>query len=79
MQQPRNDIGRAAYFDLLETVARYVAHLQELRPSPDLDTAPGIIKEMEFIGMFNHKYREQTAAELNTLCDDLYVELNSDE
>jgi hypothetical protein len=70
-------MSRTEYFDLLETVARYVGELRQLRPSPELDVAPNIIKEMQFVGMFNFKYREQTAAELNTLCDDLYIELNA--
>jgi hypothetical protein len=68
-------MSRAAYFDLLQTIAKYAALLQRSRRrrKATLD----IIKEMQFIGMFNHKYRERTAAELNALCDDLYIELNA--
>jgi hypothetical protein len=74
--QPHNDIGRTAYFELLETVARFVGQLRELRPSPKLDAAPGIIKEMQFVGMFDFKYREQTAPRIKTLLDKIYIELN---
>ena len=69
------NLSRTEYFDKLETVAHYVARLRERRPSPALDAAPGIIKEMQFVGMFSHKYREQTCAGIESLLDDIYIEL----
>jgi hypothetical protein len=71
-------VSRTEYFDLLEAAAHYVEYLRAVRgDSSGLDAAPDIIKEMQFCGMFNHKFREETAPEVETLLDDMYIELNA--
>jgi hypothetical protein len=68
-------MSRTEYVDLLETVARYAAQLRGVRPSAGLDTAPGIIKTMQFNGMFNVAFREETAPQVGALLNEMTLEL----
>jgi hypothetical protein len=71
-------LSRTKYLELLESIALLLGEWRQVRPSHGLDAAPNIIKEMQWVGMFSRKFREQNAPELNELLNDMYIELNDD-
>jgi len=72
------------YMELVETAERYIAELRVLRikrgtVKGDLAKAESILKEIKFCARFSPTFRELSVGELESILDELYVELNEGE
>jgi hypothetical protein len=71
-------VSRPEFLELLNTVEEYIELLRPLRKNQkNLDDAIATVKEMKFVGMLNHQFRQETYQELDDFFDDLYAEVHS--